>query len=391
MKYSGVVNAAIQNARKFILEGGEQILSGQLDTAHSISPSPGAAALATLALIGLGGQFENQVQLGAQWLRENRQSKGWGRFPGGDPDTEVTRLIETILIGSQPGVINKLFLLSQAEDLSKMVLCLGEQAVPGLEGPEPDEIHLPKVLNEKVLQKLPSYGRPVVVAASLLAAKDMSQNGVRGAVEYLRKTQMADGSWSEDIVTTSLAIIAFIRAQKEGERTIRAGHWLASKQYENGAWAPVSRTNILTTQTAVLLSSNATLVAATILGLFVGTFWFKIRIKYSRYLSLGTLSLAFFSLISSYSFLFAAWAEDGDQASAYAYGLTFVFYALDVIGGLSKNSAWVGHFSIFKLFKPQEVLEGTLNPSKAIIGLTAGSAILTAITVGVFNSRDLPL
>lgn len=244
MKYSGEVNVAIQNARKFILEGGEQILSGQLDTAHSISPSPGAAALATLAFIGLGAQFEKQVQLGAQWLRENRQSKGWGRFPGGDPDTEVTRLIETVLIGSQPGVINKLFLLSQAEDLSKMVLCLGEQAVPGLKGPEPDEIHLPKVLNEKVLKKLPPYGRPVVVAASLLAAKDMSQDGVREAVEYLRKTQMADGSWSEDIVTTSLAIIAFIRAQKEGERTRRAGHWLASKQYKNGAWAAFDQLHI---------------------------------------------------------------------------------------------------------------------------------------------------
>lgn len=177
---------------------------------------------------------------------------------------------------------------------------------------------------------------------------------------------------------------------------INAANALLSKLVDEGSLVfplstPVSRTNILTTQTAVLLSSNASLVAATILGLFVGTFWFKIRIKYSRYLSLGTLSLAFFSLISSYSFLFAAWAEDGEQASAYAYGLTFAFYALDVIGGLSKNSAWVGHFSIFKLFKPQEVLEGTLNPSKAIIGLTAGSAILTAIAVGIFNSRDLPL
>lgn len=244
LKYLDRANEAILKARKYILEGGEQILSGQVDTAHSISPSPGAAALATLALIGLGLQFEKEVQLGAQWLRQNRQAPGWGKFPGGDPDKEITRLIETVLIGSQPGVINKLFLLSQAEDLSKMVLCLGEQAVPGLEGPEPDEIHLPKVLNEKVLQKLPSYGRPVVVAASLLAAKDMNQNGVGEAVEYLRQTQMADGSWSEDIVTTSLAIIALIRAQKEGERTIKAGRWLASKQYANGAWAAFDQLHI---------------------------------------------------------------------------------------------------------------------------------------------------
>jgi len=244
LKNKDKANVAIRKAREYVLEGGEQILSGRVDTAHSISPSPGAAALATLALIGLGGQFEEQIQLGAQWLRQQRQLKGWGRFPGGDIDTEVTRLIETVLIGSQPGIINKLFLLSQAEDLSKMVLCLGEQAIPGLEGPEPDEIHLPKVLNEKVLQKLPTYGRPVVVAASLLAAKDMNQDGVAEAVEYLSKTQISDGSWSEDIVTTSLAIIALIRAQKESERTIKAGRWLVSKQYKNGAWAAFDQLHI---------------------------------------------------------------------------------------------------------------------------------------------------
>ena len=177
---------------------------------------------------------------------------------------------------------------------------------------------------------------------------------------------------------------------------INTANALLSKLVDEGSLVfplstPVSRTNILTTQTAVLLSGNAALVAATIAGLFVGTFWFKIRIRYSRYLSLGTLALTFFSLISSYSFLFAAWAEDGEKASAYAYGLTFAFYALDVIGGLSKKSAWVGYFSIFKFFKPQEVLEGNLNPSKAIIGLTAGSAVLTALTISVFNGKDLPL
>ncbi len=155
MKYRDEVKEAIRKAREYALEGGEQILKGRLDASHSISPSPGATALAILALLTLGEQFARQVQLGAQWLEQNRQNNGWGRFPGGEQDPEITRLVQTVLIGSRPGVLNKLFLLSQAEELSKMVLCLGEQPVPGLEGPEPDEIHLPKVLEEKVLKKLP--------------------------------------------------------------------------------------------------------------------------------------------------------------------------------------------------------------------------------------------
>lgn len=177
---------------------------------------------------------------------------------------------------------------------------------------------------------------------------------------------------------------------------IKAANDLLSKLLDEGSLVfplstPVSRINILTTQTAVLLSSNATLVAVTMMGLFVGTFWFRIRIRYSRYLNLGALAVAFFSLISSYSFLFAAWSEDGEKASAYAYGLTFAFYALDVIGGLSNKSAWVGNLSIFKFFKPQEVLEGTMDPFDGIVGLSAGSAIITAIAIIIFNSRDLPL
>ena len=118
---------------------------------------------------------------------------------------------------------------------------------------------------------------------------------------------------------------------------------------------------------------------------------FGIQIKQLRYLNLGTLAVAFFTFISSYSFLLAAWIDEEERASAYAYALTFVFYALDVIGGLSKRSAWVGSLSIFKLFKPQEILEGSSNPFPAIVGLTAGSALMTFVTVKIFDERDLPL
>lgn len=244
MKYIHDVEEAISKAREYALAGGEQILRGRLDDAHSISPSPGATALATLALTVLGAQFDRKVQAGARWLRENRNGKGWGRVPGGEYDPEITRLIQTVLIGSEPGPWNKLFLLSQAEELSKMVLCLGEDPVPGLEGPQPDEIHLPKVLDEAVLRKLPPYGRPVVVAASVLAAGSTTQSGIGQAVEYLRGTQMDDGSWSEDIVSTSLAIIALARVRPINEQVLRAGAWLAGKQYESGGWAAFDQLHI---------------------------------------------------------------------------------------------------------------------------------------------------
>lgn len=149
---------------------------------------------------------------------------------------EITRLVQSVLFGSQGGMLAKLFLLIRAQGLSDFILSHGQRVVSGLEGPQPDEIQLPKVLTESVLQKLPPYGRPVVIAASLLAAKNMNQSGANQAVEYLSKTQMSDGSSSEDIVATSLGILALVRAQVSGERIERAGRWLLSKQYVNGAW-----------------------------------------------------------------------------------------------------------------------------------------------------------
>jgi hypothetical protein len=62
-----------------------------------------------------------------------------------------------------------------------------------------------------------------------------------------------------------------------------------------------------------------------------------------------------------------------------------------VIGGLSEKATWARSFSIFKFFKPQEVLEGRLNPSGAITVLAAGSAIFLALSLKIFEDRDLAI
>ena len=177
---------------------------------------------------------------------------------------------------------------------------------------------------------------------------------------------------------------------------INTANSLLSKLIDDGSLVfplttPVPRSEIITTQNTVLLAANSTIIGATIGGLLVWCSRFGIPIKQLRCLYLGTLALTFFTFISSYSFLLAAWIDGEERASAYAYALTFVFYAFDVIGGLSKRSAWVGSLSIFKIFKPQEILEGSANPFPAIAGLTAGSALLTFVTMKVFEGRDLPL
>lgn len=64
----------------------------------------------------------------------------------------------------QGGWKAKIRLLSQARQFSDMILSLGQRVVPGLDGPTPEEILLPTILEDRVLAKYnlvgfrPTYG-----------------------------------------------------------------------------------------------------------------------------------------------------------------------------------------------------------------------------------------
>lgn len=232
LKYE--VQESLDLARKYVSEGVNQILSGKLDELHSVSPSQGATALAALALLAVGRGFENAQLRGIQWLKQQNQG-GWGKFPGDEPDEEITQIVRMVLQGSEGGWKAKIKLLSQAKRFSHVILSLGQRVIPGLEGPTPEEIMLPTILEDRVLTRLPLYGRSVVIAASLLASN--SQAGIQKGIQYLINSQMSDGSWAEDIIATSMSILALVSKGMYIEQTQKAGRWLVKKQYPSGGWA----------------------------------------------------------------------------------------------------------------------------------------------------------
>lgn len=171
---------------------------------------------------------------------------------------------------------------------------------------------------------------------------------------------------------------------------------LLAKLVEDGSLAfllstPVPRDEILSTQILVLLVANALLVLATLAGLYGGVYRSDIAIDHWRYFRFGILGFSFYSLIGAYSLFSSSWFIEGENALTVATGLTLFFYALDVAGGLSDKLAWTRRLSLFQWYKPQEVLEGTVDPASSIIGLTIGAAILFNLGTRVFLEKDLAI
>lgn len=227
--------AGMEKAISFVEEGIQLIIQDQLDEMHGVSVSPGATAIASLCLLALGRGYEKSQQAGVNWLIRHQYKQGLGKVPNGNPDTEITRVAQLVIQATRGGLLSKLALIEKAQQLSDIVLTLGKDVVPGLVGPSPEEIGLPDILLRNVQEKLPPYGRPVVIAAALLAVNQERQ-GIEDGIRIIRECQMPDGSWAEDVVATSLCTLALFRFKNQDQAIRNTGNWLVQKQYQSGGW-----------------------------------------------------------------------------------------------------------------------------------------------------------
>lgn len=102
--------------------------------------------------------------------------------------------------------------------------------------------------------------------------------------------------------------------------------------------APVTRTEIVNTEIAVLLTGFAIMTGFTLLGIYSGTAMFGVEIDHWNYFRLGILGFSFFSAIGSYSLFFSALFNfTEEQALTYSAAVTFIFFALDVVSGLDER------------------------------------------------------
>ncbi|QHZ48708.1 ABC transporter permease subunit [Bacillus sp. NSP9.1] len=157
---------------------------------------------------------------------------------------------------------------------------------------------------------------------------------------------------------------------------------------------PTTRGKVAFTQAVVLMTGLLVIMAVTTAAGLAG-YHFMLGDDYdfnvSRFLLLNLLGFLLFFAISGISFFISAMSNDEKKALGFSGGITFLFFSLDLIGKLSEETEWLRNVSIFSLFRPSDIVNGSADIAAASIILSAVG--LAAFLLGIlsFKKRDLPL
>lgn len=174
---------------------------------------------------------------------------------------------------------------------------------------------------------------------------------------------------------------------------------LMAKLVDQGGMAyllstPTTRAKVALTQAAVLTTGLFLILAVTTLAGFAGSAWF-LRGDYpldaSRFTVLNAGAFLLFFAIGGIAFLVSALSNDEKKAAGLSGLITFGFFSLDLVGKFSEDLEWLRYFTIFTLYKPSEIINGTVDLSFSFSVLAAVGLLAFALAVARFRRRDLPL
>ncbi|MDE1376829.1 ABC transporter permease subunit, partial [Bacillus licheniformis] len=111
----------------------------------------------------------------------------------------------------------------------------------------------------------------------------------------------------------------------------------------------------------------------------------------SRFLVLNLLGFLLFFAVGGISFLFSAISNDEKRALGLSGGITFLFFSFDLLGKLSEKTEWMRSLSVFSLFRPGDIVNGSADIAQVSLVLAAVGFAAFALSILIFKKRDLPL
>lgn len=156
---------------------------------------------------------------------------------------------------------------------------------------------------------------------------------------------------------------------------------------------PVARKKVASTQAWVLIVSLLFIsTVTTIVGIFgIEAFVSDVQISVSTFLQINLIAFLFFFVIGGYAFFFSSIFNETKWALAFSGGITLVFYVLNIFSNSAGNVGWLKYLTLFTVFQPLEIVNGTMNVFLVSISLGITGSILYILSVIIFSKKDLPL
>lgn len=157
---------------------------------------------------------------------------------------------------------------------------------------------------------------------------------------------------------------------------------------------PTTRGRIAFTQAAVLTVGLLLILGVTTLAGFAGNAWFlgsEHALNTGRFALLNVAAFLLFFAVGGISFLVSSVAGDERQALGTAGAITFGFYSLDLLGKLSERIEWVRGASLFALYRPASIANGTADVLGPFVILAAIGLASFTLAIFLFRRRDLSL
>lgn len=174
---------------------------------------------------------------------------------------------------------------------------------------------------------------------------------------------------------------------------------LLAKRVDQGSMAyilsaPTTRGKVAFTQAAVLTTGLLIIMAVTTAAglagyhlMLGGDYDFNV----SRFLVLNLLGFLLFFAVGGISFLFSAISNDEKRALGLSGGITFLFFSFDLLSKLSEKTEWLRSLSVFSLFRPDDIVNGSTDIAQVSLVLAAVGFAAFALSILIFKKRDLPL
>lgn len=171
------------------------------------------------------------------------------------------------------------------------------------------------------------------------------------------------------------------------------GASLVAKEIEDGTsetWLsiPAARWRLLLGKMGALALGLLGAVVLCAVAVQVGALVDSASVSVSGLLAMAVVMSAFLLVIAAYSSLLSSFFSSRGIAAGISLGLTLLFYALWLVGGLADSWKALKDFSIFTAYTPQKALEsGTVDVLQVLI-LLAITVVCVAGALSVFQRRD---